>query len=59
MKIILTSDENFQPDYSIESGMHDGKKHFDHHGKYAREPAPCNRWDMPYPGPDGARFPYS
>jgi len=51
MKIILTSDPKFKADYSIEAGHHDGKKHFDHHGKYAGEPAPCNRLDMPYPGP--------
>jgi hypothetical protein len=42
MKIILTSKPNFE-DCSIEAGLDDGKRHFDHHGKYSDLLAPCNR----------------
>lgn len=31
---------------SIEAGKHDGEKHFDHHGQFNNNPAPCN-WAGP------------
>jgi hypothetical protein len=35
--------------YSLEAGLCDGEKNFDHHGKFAGQPAPCsdNRLDEP------------
>jgi hypothetical protein len=39
--IVLTSDKDFQPDFSFEAGKHDGKKHFDHHGKFSDNSPVC------------------
>lgn len=40
-RIILTSKPNFE-NYSIEAGLHDGIKHFDHHKEFAGNPSPAN-----------------
>lgn len=45
IKIILKSDlqgVDLNSSYSIESGYHDGIRHFDHHGIYENNPSPCN-----------------
>ena len=40
-KIVLTADENFESDFSIEAGKHDGQNHFDHHGEFKHEKPVC------------------
>jgi hypothetical protein len=37
-------DDGLQPveTYSVEAGIHDGLRHFDHHGAHSANPAPCN-----------------
>ncbi|RJQ30589.1 teicoplanin resistance protein VanZ [Candidatus Parcubacteria bacterium] len=45
----LASGENF----SLEAGVHDGQRNFDHHGKFAGNPAPCNNPEI-RPAPEGA-----
>lgn len=41
IRIILSSKPCGEK-YSIESGVADNKKHFDHHGKWSRYASPCN-----------------
>lgn len=45
MKIILTTKPNYEG-ASIEAGLHDGKMHFDHHGKYSNQKSPCVNTDI-------------
>jgi len=38
--------------FSLEAGLADGQRHFDHHGKHAGEPAPCSDDRIPVIGDD-------
>jgi len=38
--------------YSIEAGLADNVKHFDHHGEYSSYPAPSNNTEIPRLGPN-------
>ena len=51
MKVLLVikaSGDN----YSVEAGMADNVKHFDHHGEHSNYPAPSNNTDIPKLAPD-------
>ena len=41
MKIVIVTKASGQ-NYSVEAGLHDGEKNFDHHGVHGGNPAPCN-----------------
>lgn len=48
--IILTSNKELMDhskDFSVEFGFHDGLKHFDHHGEFSAQKAPCANVDIP------------
>jgi len=40
MRVLLVTKASGN-NYSIEAGLADGKKHFDHHGEYSVQPSPC------------------
>lgn len=41
MKVILVTKASGE-NYSVEAGLHDGVRNFDHHGPHSGNPAPCN-----------------
>ncbi len=55
--IILTSNATLKgvEDYSVEFGIHDGYRNFDHHGVFSAQPAPCAN-DKILVAPDGCNI---
>lgn len=51
MKVVILT-EATGDNYSIEAGLADDKKHFDHHGKWSSFPAPSNNSKIPVLGPE-------
>ena len=51
MKVVILT-EATGDNYSIEAGLADDEKHFDHHGKWSSFPAPSNNSKIPVLGPE-------
>jgi len=49
MKVLLVTKASGD-NYSVEAGLADNVKHFDHHGKHSNYPAPCNNDEIPVIG---------
>jgi hypothetical protein len=51
MKVVILT-EATGDNYSVEAGLADDVKHFDHHGKWSSFPSPSNNPKIPVLGPD-------
>lgn len=48
MRVLLAKEvEKAEKVYSIEAGLHDGVRHFDHHGEFSQNASPCNNPEIP------------